>query len=133
MQLDPIVQKMISQTKHPAKYSEYGATVCNRFITEKQNLPLKQSNVVIEERVISIRPSGYVTMRIFKPMDNDKLLTPIIYLPGPVWTSRIPQLHDPLLEKMSDSAQVAVLLINFSLSPAAKYPAALEECYCVLK
>lgn len=126
MQLDPSVQKLISRKK-PLTSGEFDSGVPrNQFMTAP-------SRVVIEERIISNRPSGYVTMRIFRPADNDTFLAPLIYLPGPDWSTRIPQLHDQLLIELSLRAQLAVLLIDFSLSPQAKFPTALEECFCVLK
>ena len=126
MQLDPSVQKLISRKK-PLTSGEFDSGVPrNQFMTAP-------SRVAIEERIISNRPSGYVTMRIFRPADNDTLLAPLIYLPGLDWSTRIPQLHDPLLIELSLRAQLAVLLIDFSLSPQAKFPTALEECFCVLK
>lgn len=133
MQLDPIVQKMISQSKKSSIFHAHGSTDSHHFPASRLTDQSNRSGVIIEERIISTRPSGYVTMRIFRPTDTDVLLPPLIYLPGPNWTSRIPQLHDPLLVELCLGAQVAVLMINYSLSPVAKYPVALEECYCVLK
>jgi acetyl esterase len=57
----------------------------------------------------------------------------IVYIHGAGWVFGNSQTHDRLIRELSVGAQAAVVFPNYSLSPEAQYPTAIEECYAVVK
>jgi acetyl esterase len=55
----------------------------------------------------------------------------IVYLHGAGWVFGNHHTHDRLIRELAVGAQAAVVFPNYSLSPEAKYPTAIQECYAV--
>src|SRR6266540_1511627 len=56
-----------------------------------------------------------------------------VYLQGAGWVFGNTQTHDRLIRELAVGAQAAVVFPNYSLSPEAKYPTAIQECHAVAK
>lgn len=71
-----------------------------------------------------------IALRIVKPKDSkNKKLPFVMYFHGGGWILANKFTHDHLIRNLADQAQVAIVFVNYSLSPEAKFPTALEECY----
>jgi acetyl esterase/lipase len=57
----------------------------------------------------------------------------VIYIHGAGWVFGNSHTHDRLIRELSVGADAAVVFPSYSLSPEARYPTALEECYAVLQ
>jgi acetyl esterase/lipase len=57
----------------------------------------------------------------------------IVYLHGAGWVFGNAHTHDRLIRELAVGAQAAVVFPNYSLSPEAKYPTAIEECYAAVQ
>lgn len=44
-----------------------------------------------------------------------------------------PDTHDRLIRVLANGAQAAIVFVNFTPSPEAKYPVSLEQAYVVTK
>lgn len=62
-----------------------------------------------------------------------KLLPVLVYFHGAGWVFGNAGTHDRLIRELSIGANVAVVFPSYSLSPEAKYPTAIEECFAVVK
>ena len=58
-------------------------------------------------------------------------LAVIVYLHGAGWVFGNHHTHDRLIRELAVGAQAAVVFPNYSRSPEAKYPTAIQECYAV--
>ena len=56
-----------------------------------------------------------------------------MYFHGGGWVLGGEDTHDRLLRELADGAHVAVVFVNYTRSPEAKYPVALEEAYAATK
>jgi len=106
-----------------------GRAALNSVQSGAENLPL----VDIEDLVIKGGPGGQVSIRIVKPQSAPAMLPIILYTHGAGWVFGDKLTHDRLIRKLAVGAGAAVVFTNYSLSPEAKYPTALEECYAALK
>src|SRR6266498_3347909 len=77
--------------------------------------------------------SGRVSVRILRPHGASRPLPVIVYLHGPGWVFGNTQTHERLIRELAVGAQAAVVFPNYSLSPEAKYPTAIQECHAVAK
>jgi acetyl esterase len=87
----------------------------------------------IEDRKIPGGPNGDVKIRIVRPEGAKETLPVIVYMHGAGWVLGGWQSHDRLILELANQANAAVVFVEFSLSPEAKYPVAIEEGYAALK
>jgi acetyl esterase len=89
--------------------------------------------VEIEDRTVEGGASDYVSVRILRPRKAAAPLPVIVYIHGAGWVFGSAHTHDRLLHELAVAAQAAVVAPNYSLGPEAKYPAAIEENYAVVR
>jgi len=82
---------------------------------------------------ISGGPTGSVSVRIVRPEGATGSLPAILYLHGAGWVFGNAHTHDKLIRELAVRCNAAVVFPIYSLSPEAKYPTALEECYATLE
>jgi len=87
----------------------------------------------IEERKIPGGPNGDISVHIARPEGAKETLPVIIYIHGAGWVLGGWQSHDRLCLELANKANAAVVFVDYSLSPEAKYPVAIEESYAVAK
>ena len=78
-------------------------------------------------------PNGDVPVRIVRPAGATGTLPVILYIHGAGWVFGNAGTHDRLVRELAVGAGAAAVFPEYSLSPEAKHPVALEECYAVAK
>src|SRR5947208_16331945 len=102
-------------------------------LDEAQSGQVRKHPVDIEDLTITDGPSVQVALRILRPQHAQAPLPVIVYIHGTGWVFGSPQTHDRLVRELAVGAEAAVVFPNYRLSPEAKYPTAIEECYSVVK
>ena len=77
-------------------------------------------------------PAGDVSVRIMRPKGTDAELPVIVYIHGAGWVFGNAHTHDRLIRELTHGTRAALVFPNYSLSPEAHYPTAIEETYAVL-
>lgn len=88
----------------------------------------------IENRTIPGGANGEILIQIVRPSGSDNETLPVVmYFHGGGWILGGEDTHDRLLRELANGAHVAVAFVNYTRSPQAKYPVALEEAYAATK
>ena len=95
------------------------------------NIPVPATDV--EDLVIDGGPSGQVSIRIFRPLGATETLPVVLYTHGAGWVFGDAHTHDRLVRELTVRAEAATVFVNYSRSPEAKYPTALDEIYAALE
>lgn len=74
-----------------------------------------------------------IDIRIVKPQNNKEKLPVILYIHGGGWILGSKNTHDMLIKNLANLTQTAIIFPEYSKSPEAKYPVAINEIYTVLK
>jgi acetyl esterase len=101
--------------------------------TKLQAVPVKKLPVDAEDRAIPGGPKGSVNIRILRPKGSKGTLPVIVYTHGAGWVFGDKDIYDRLMRDLVNGTQAAVVFVDFSRSPEAKYPVAIEEAYAVAK
>ncbi len=101
--------------------------------TALQDLAVEKLPVDIEDRELDLGDAGRVGVSIMRPQGNTTKLPVIIYSHGAGWVFGDRQIYDRLLRDLTVGAQAALVYVNFSRSPEARYPVAIEQIYAVAK
>ncbi len=122
--------KELSAGKGPPLYTLSPADA--RAVLERlQSEPVEKLEVAIEDKKIP-GPVHEISLRIFRPQGTKKLM-PIVYFHGGGWILGSMNTHDRLARELAVGGNAAVVFVNFSRSPEAKFPIPLEEAYAATK
>jgi acetyl esterase len=132
-QLEPEAEAFAEATANPPFLFDLGPEKGRVAVDEVQSGPVEKPQVDIQELTIPDGPSKEVSIRIIRPPNAPPTLPVIVYMHGAGWVFGDAFTHDRLVREIAVGAGAAVVFPNYSLSPEAKYPAAIEECYSTVK
>lgn len=84
--------------------------------------------VEIEDKMI-LTPMGEISITITRPKQNAEALPVVVYCHGGGWILGSTKTHQRLMSEIASRALCAVVFINYTPSPEAKYPVAIEQAY----
>jgi acetyl esterase/lipase len=100
-------------------------------------LNLQKTDIKIPADVEDINipggPNGQVSLRIIRPKEKKGPLPVVIYIHGGGWILGDKNTHDRLIREIANGSNTAVVFVNYTPSPEAKYPVAIEEAYTATK
>ncbi|MBA3977295.1 MAG: alpha/beta hydrolase [Nitrosopumilus sp.] len=98
--------------------------------TESLKLPAQ-----IDNHTIPVGPKGKMLIQIVRPHEStsNETLPVVMYYHGGGWILGGLDTHERLLRELANGSQAAVVFVNYTRSPEAKYPIALEEAYAATK
>ena len=77
----------------------------------------------------TVRIGGDLTVDIFRPDDVEGPLPVVVYAHGAGWVFGNAHTHGRLVRELALGAGAAVVFVNYSLSPEARYPIAIEQLH----
>lgn len=132
--LEPTAQKFADDNAKPPFLSDLGPEKGRETVNTVQGGDITKPEADIEDITIPGGPSGEVSVRIVRPQNSSSSVLPVIvYIHGAGWVFGNAHTHDRLIRELAVGAEAAVVFPNYSLSPEAKYPTAIEEIYAVLE
>jgi acetyl esterase len=133
IQLEPEAQAFAKTAMKPPFLFDLGPQKGRAALDEAQSGQVSTLPVDIEDLTVDDGPSGQVALRILRPQQAQAPLPVIVYIHGAGWVFGSKQTHDRLMRELAVGAGAAVVFPEYRLSPEAKYPTALEECYSVVQ
>lgn len=105
-----------------------------RALLEKvQESPVDKLPVDIEDLKVDTGQWGSINVRFVRPEGNTDKLPVIFYIHGAGWVFGSAQTHDKLIRELAVRTNSVVVFPEYSRSPEAKYPTAIEQSYAVLQ
>jgi acetyl esterase len=129
--LEPAAREFAEATANPPYLFDLGPVRGRAAVDEVQAGQISKPEVRVEDLTVPGGPSGGVSVRIVRPVGATGVLPAILYTHGAGWVFGNAHTHDRLIRELAVGAGAAVVFPNFSLSPEAKYPTAIEECFAV--
>ncbi|WP_068497600.1 alpha/beta hydrolase [Paenibacillus kribbensis] len=133
VQLEPAAQKFADDNAKPPFLYDLGPEKGRETVNEVQSGSADKPAADVEDLSISGGPSGEVQVKIVRPQQVTDGLPVIVYVHGAGWVFGNAHTHDRLIRELAVGAQAAVVFPEYSLSPEAKYPTAIEEIYAVVQ
>jgi acetyl esterase len=131
--LEPAAQAFVEATANPPFLADLGPVEGNKVVDQTQSGEIYKPEVQIEDRTVPGGPSGEVSVRIMRPPGATGPLPVILYIHGAGWVFGNAHTHDRLIRELAAGTGAALVFPNYSLSPGARYPVAIEENYAVLE
>ena len=130
--LEPAAQEFAEATANPPYLFDLGPQQGREVVDEVQSGEVQKPDVDIDDTTVPGGPAGHVSVRIMRPKGAGGGLPVILYTHGAGWVFGNAHTHDRLIRELTAGTGVALVFTNYSLSPEARYPTAIEEIYGVL-
>jgi acetyl esterase len=130
--LEPAAQQIADDTSKPPFPYELGPAGARKVLDDIQAAPIEMPDV--DEHWVTV-PShlGDVRVRIVRPPGADQPLPVILYMHGGGWILGNAGTHDRLVRELAVGVDAAVALVEYSRSPEAQYPVAVEQGYATAR
>ena len=131
--LEPAAQEFADATANPPYLFDLGPVEGRKTVDQVQAGNIGKPDVDVQDSTNPGGPSGQVSIRILRPKGATGRLPVILYTHGAGWVFGDAHTHDRLIRELAAGTGAAVVFTNYSLSPEARYPTAIEEIYTVLE
>lgn len=104
-----------------------------RFFATTQAVNVSRPPTDIDDRTIPGGPTGTVSVRVVRPQGHPEPLPVVLYFHGGGWMLGDRDTHDRLIRELANGAEIALIFVDFTRSPDAQYPVAIEQAYAATK
>ncbi|EWT02331.1 esterase [Intrasporangium oryzae NRRL B-24470] len=129
--LEPAAQAFCDATANPPYLFDLGPEKGRQVVDDVQSGTVARQPVDIVDTRVPGGPTGEVSVRILRPQHSPASLPVIVYVHGAGWVFGNSHTHDRLIRELAVRTQAAVVFPNYTLSPGARYPTAVEESFAV--
>ena len=126
--LEPVTQKFIDDLAGSPAIHTLPPADARAALVRLQSQPVGKPRVQIDDLVFPAGPSGSITARIFRPASAE-VLPAVMYFHGGGWVMGDRDTHDRLVREIAVGVEAAVVFVEYSRAPEARFPVALEEAY----
>lgn len=88
--------------------------------------------VATEDLTLSTGPTGSVDIRIVRPHGGSNPLPAVMYFHGGGWSMGDRVTHDRLVRRLAMEADAAIVFVDYTRAPQARYPVQNEQAYAAL-
>src|SRR5450631_2932043 len=131
--LEPAAQQFADANANPPQLYDLPVDKGRKIVDSVQDGDIPAPPVAITDLMIDGGPSGQVSIKMFRPQGASGVLPVLLFTHGAGWVFGDAHTHGRLVAELATRAGAAAVFTNYSLSPEAKYPTALEEIYSVLE
>jgi acetyl esterase len=124
--LEPAAQEFANATAAPPYLYDLGPVEGRKTVDEVQSGEIAKPDVAVEDITV-----GDVPVRILRPHGAEAPLPVIVFIHGAGWVFGNRHTHDRLIRELCAGTGAAVVFPDYSLSPEARYPTAIEQNYAV--
>jgi acetyl esterase len=130
--LEPAAQQLVEDTADPLFLIDAGPEGARKILDDLQAAPVEK--LPVEDEWVTVAAAvGDVRVRIVKPVDAEAVLPVVLYMHGGGWILGNAGTHDRLVRELAVGAHAAVVFVEYTPSPEAHYPVAIEQGYAVAR
>jgi len=126
--LEPAAQQVADAFSKPPFLYEMAPADARKILEDAQSAPVSKPPVD-EEWITVPAQAGDVRVRIIRPRGAAGLLPVIVYMHGGGWILGNAGTHDRLVRELAVGARAALAFVEYTNSPEARYPTAIEQGY----
>jgi acetyl esterase len=126
--LEPAARDLTDATSKPPFLYDLGPVAARKVLDDLQAAPVDK--LPIDEEWITVPAAvGDVRVRIVRPQGTSGTLPVVVYMHGGGWILGNAGTHDRLVRELAVGARAAVAFVEYTPSPEARYPVAIEQGY----
>lgn len=129
--LEPAAEAVCNQSAVPPLIFQMAPEQGRRALEELQDTPVYKYSADISSDCINTGRWGSIPVYFIAPK-REKIRNIIFYIHGAGWVFGSFHTHEKLVRELSARTNSLVIFPEYSRSPEAKYPTAIEQCYFIL-
>jgi acetyl esterase/lipase len=131
--LEPSAQAFAEATSKPPFLADLGPDEGRRTVDDAQSGAVEMPAADVSALVIPGGPTGSVPVRIVRPAGVRDKLPVVVYTHGAGWVFGNFETHERLVRELAVGVGAAVVFPEYTRSPEARYPVALQQCFHVVE
>lgn len=131
--LDPATARLLAAMRTPPTMRDLGPEDGRVALREAQQSGLDPVGTVARFHTAQVGPSGLTGFWIVRPQGVHGRLPAVFYLHGGQWMYGDADTHADVIAEFALRCRVSMVVPEYSRTPEARYPVALEECYAMLR
>jgi acetyl esterase len=131
--LEPAAQAFAEATADPPYLFQIPPEDGRKAVDEVQSPAVEVPGTEKETLTIAGGPAGSVSLTVFRPSGLTSVLPVVLYIHGAGWVFGNDHTHERLARELAAGTGAAVVFPNYSLSPEARYPIAIQENYAAAR
>lgn len=133
VQLEKVADDFRKATSTPPFLFQLKPAEGRKLVDSVQDSPVTKHPATIEDHKMDLGKAGTINVRFVRPVNAKGKLPVILYAHGAGWVFGNAHTHDKLIRELADRTGSVVVFPEYSLSPEARYPTAINQIYAVLK
>jgi acetyl esterase len=126
--LETAAQDLTEATADPRGLVDLGPEGARKVLDDLQAAPVEK--LPVDEEWVTVPAAvGDVRVRIVRPRGAASVLPVVVYMHGGGWILGNAGTHDRLVRELAVGARAAVAFVEYTPSPEAHYPVAIEQGY----
>ena len=103
-----------------------------QMLEKAQDMPIRMYPANIQRMVVDTGKWGSICVYVVSPTENTTPFNVIFYIHGAGWVFGSFHTHEKLVRELAARTDSILVFPEYSRSPEARYPVAIEQCYDVL-
>jgi len=130
--LEPEARAFADAAAQPPTLVERGVDGARALLDDVQAAPVDMPDID-EEWITVPAPVGDVAVRIVTPVGARRPFPVLLYVHGGGWVLGNAGTHDRLVRELAVGANAAVVFVEYTRSPEARHPVAVEQVYATAR
>lgn len=130
--LEPAAESVCLENSKPPLIFQLPPERGREILNAAQDTPVYKYPANVTNVMVETGQWGQICVHIIIPEGVSKPVDGIFYIHGAGWVFGNLHTHDKLVRELAARTHCVVVFPEYSLSPEAKYPTAIEQCYSAL-
>ena len=130
--LERAAEKVCIESAKPPLIFQLPPEKAREVLNKAQDTPVFKYPSIITSIQLNTGKWGVIPVHFVRPDNITGIPNVIFYIHGGGWVLGNLHTHDKLVRELGARTNSVVVFPEYSLSPEAEYPTALEQCYAVL-
>ena len=131
--LEPHTQQFVDELAGAPPIYSLSPDKARSVLVRAQSIPVGKPSARIEDITLPVGPTGSVPIRVVRPVGAAEILPAVMYFHGGGWVLGDRDTHDRLVREIAVGADAAVVFVDYSRAPEARYPVAIEQAYAATR
>ncbi|MDR1628600.1 MAG: alpha/beta hydrolase [Oscillospiraceae bacterium] len=133
VQLEKAAEQVCDESAVPPLIFQVPPAVGRARLNQAQDAPVYKYPASVRTITVNTGDYGDVALNCIWPENAGGVPNVIFYIHGAGWVFGSLHTHDKLVRELAARTNSVIFFPEYSLSPEAKYPVAIEQCYSILQ
>lgn len=131
--IEPTTRTFLEEINRAPPFYTLSVEEARKAFSDLQAVDVAKLPADVDDYKIPGGPKGQVSIRIVRPKGTTETLPVIMYFHGAGWVLDDKDAFDRLVREIANGSNAAVVFVDYTHSPEARYATTIEEAYAATK